>query len=97
MKIRNKDFLDKYGTNHANIRNALQHWIDFVEEAEWKSHNELKLDFPSADYVGNRRYVFNIQGNNYRLVVIVLFIEGYLKIRFIGTHAEYNRIDCKTI
>ena len=97
MRIRNKELLDKYAVKHANIRNSLQHWINFVEEAEWKSHNELKIDFPTADYIGNGRYVFNIQGNNYRIIVIVLFIEGYLKIRFIGTHAEYNKIDCKTV
>jgi mRNA interferase HigB len=53
MLIRNKDLLDKYVIKHAGIRNALQHWIDFVEGAEWKSHNELKQDFPSVDYVGN--------------------------------------------
>ena len=97
MRIRNKRLLDKYVTKHANVRSSLQYWIDFVEEVEWKSHNELKMDFPSADYVGKNRYVFNIQGNNYRLVVVVLFIEGYLKIRFIGTHAEYDKIDCKTV
>ena len=97
MLIRNKELLDKYATKHANARNALQHWIDFVEEAKWKSHSELKQDFPSADYVGNGRYVFNIQGNNHRLVAIAIFIEGYLRIRFIGTHAEYDKIDCKTV
>ena len=57
----------------------------------------LKQDFPTANYVGNGWYVFNIQGNNYRLIAIVLFIKGYLKIRFLGTHAEYDKIDCKTI
>jgi mRNA interferase HigB len=97
MKIRNKELLTKYAFKHANIRNSLQNWINYVEEVEWKSHHELKYDYPLADYVGNKRYVFNIQGNNYRIVVIVLFIEGYLKIRFIGTHAEYNKINCKTI
>ena len=97
MKIRNRKLLDKYAIKHANVRNALQYWIDFVKEVEWKSHRELKMDFPLADYVGNGRYVFNIQGNNYRLVVVVLFIEGYLKIRFIGTHAEYDKINCKTV
>jgi mRNA interferase HigB len=97
MKIRNKKLLDKYTIKNANVKTALQRWIDVVENAEWKSHNELKFDFPSADYVGNGRYVFNIQGNNYRLVVIVIFIGGYLNIRFLGTHAEYNKIDCKTV
>jgi len=97
MKIRNRELLDKYANRHAGIRNALQYWIDFVEESEWKSPNDLKMDFPSADYVGNGRYIFNIQGNKYRIVTIVVFIEGYLKIRLIGTHAEYDKIDCKTI
>ena len=97
MRIRNKEILDIYAFKHSSVRNSLQHWIAFVEEAEWKSHNELKWDFPSADYVGNKRYVFNIQGNNYRIVAVAVFIEGYLKIRFVGTHAEYDKIDCKTI
>jgi len=97
MKIWDKELLDKFAIKHSNVRNTLQSWIDFVEEVEWKSHNELKRDFPSTDYVGNNRYTFNIQGNNYRLVTVVVFIKGMLKIRFIGTHAEYDKINCKTI
>jgi mRNA interferase HigB len=97
MKIWDKELLDKYALKHANARNALQYWIDFVEEVEWKSHNELKLDFPSSDYVGNNRYVFNIQGNNHRLVVVVVYVSGIVRIRFIGTHAEYDKINCKRI
>jgi mRNA interferase HigB len=97
MKIWNKEILDKYASKHADIANALQRWIDFVEEVDWKSHVELKSDFPTADYVGNNRYVFNIKGNNYRIATVVIYISGILKIRFIGTHAEYDKIDCKTI
>jgi len=97
MKIWDKEVLDEYAHKHARIKDSLQHWIAFVEEAEWKSHNELKWDFPSADYVGNNRYVFNIQGNNFRVVTIAVFTMGILKIRFIGSHAEYNKINCKTI
>jgi mRNA interferase HigB len=97
MLIGNKELLDKYAFKHAGIKNALQHWINSVEEAEWNSHNELKQDFPSSDYVGNGRYVFNIQGNRYRLVVVAIFIKTYISVRFLGTHAEYDKIDCKTI
>ncbi|MGV8135475.1 MAG: type II toxin-antitoxin system HigB family toxin [Mangrovibacterium sp.] len=57
----------------------------------------LKQTFPSADYVGNARYVFNIKGNGYRIVTVVVFIAGTLAIRFVGTHEEYDKIDCKTI
>ena len=97
MRILNRKILDKFVDKHADIESALQHWIDIVDEAEWKSHNELKRDFPSADYVGKERYVFNIRGNNYRMVVVVTFIAGSLMIRFMGTHAEYAGIDCKTV
>jgi len=97
MKIWDKELLDEFTIKHSNAQSALQHWIDIVEEVAWKSHNELKRDFPSADYVGNNRYVFNISGNNFRLVTVVVFISGILKIRFIGTHSEYNKIDCTTI
>ena len=51
-----------------------------------------------ADYVGNDRYVFNISGNKFRLVTIVVFFQGFLHIRFVGTHAEYDKIkDIKNI
>lgn len=62
-----------------------------------ENHNELKKDFLSADYVGNNRYVFNIRGNNYRLVSVVVFFAGTMVIRFIGTHNDYDRIDAKNI
>jgi mRNA interferase HigB len=58
----------------------------------------MKETFNSVDSAGNRRYVFNIKGNTYRLVVIVLFVPKYVYIRFIGTHAEYDKIEnCSTI
>ena len=97
MRIRNKALLEKGINKHTNAKNALQNWIDYVEETAWKSHSDLKRDFPSADYVGNGRYVFNIKGNNYRLVVIVLFIKGYISVRFFGTHGDYCKINCKTV
>ena len=48
-------------------------------------------------YVGNQHYVFNIKGNNYRLVVVIMFIPGLVYIRWVGTHKEYDKIDCKNI
>jgi mRNA interferase HigB len=62
-----------------------------------ENHNELKDDFPNADYVTNNRYVFNIKGNSYRIVVVLIFFAGEVNIRFAGTHAEYNKIDAKII
>lgn len=89
----NCDFIKK----HADANNAIEKWVEKIEAANWKNHNELKKDFLSADYVGNNRYVFNIRGNNYRLVSVVVFFAGTMVIRFIGTHNDYDRIDAKNI
>ena len=76
---------------------ALQRWYHMAEKAHWTNLSEIKADFPATDYVGNRRYVFNIRGNKYRLVVIVQFQNQQIFIRFVGTHEEYDKIDCSTI
>jgi mRNA interferase HigB len=77
---------------HADVKTALERWYEITEEAEWKNLSDIKADFPATDYVGNQRYVFNINGNNYRLVVLILMTSKTVYIRFIGTHAEYDRI-----
>ena len=98
MDIRGSELIEYFYKKHADVYEPLANWVNFVEKAQWKNHNDLKADFPSADYVGKRRYVFNIKGNNYRLVAIVVFFEGVIDIRFVGTHAEYDKInDIKNI
>lgn len=97
MQLFNKPEIERFIVKHAVTGNALRQWVNMVEEADWKNHNDLKQTFPSADYVGNARYVFNIKGNGYRIVAVVVFIAGTLTIRFAGTHEEYDKIDCKTI
>ena len=97
MIIANKELLNNFVQSHADSATALNRWVKEVQQAQWKSHSELKLTFPSADYVKNGRYVFNIKGNSYRLVAVVIFIGGIMNIRFIGTHAEYDKIECSTI
>ena len=90
-----KEFYETIG--HEDSRVALQRWYDIAENAEWKNISDVKADFSSVDYVGKQHYVFNIRGNNYRLVVVIKFVMGYIFIRFIGTHEEYDKIDCSTI
>lgn len=97
MIIANKELLDEFVQTHAQAVKPLNKWVEAVKEAQWKSHAELKAQFPSADYVKNGRYVFNIGGNNYRVVTVVIFIGGVMNIRFVGTHSEYDKIDCSTI
>jgi mRNA interferase HigB len=76
----------------------LQVWYHTLCAKHWKNLNDLKQTFKSVDYVGNHRYVFNIKGNDYRLVAIISFNAQKTYIRFIGTHAAYDKIDnIKTI
>lgn len=89
------EFYNKEG--HGDSKVALERWYDIAEHAEWKNLSDIKVDFPATDYVGNQRYVFNIKGNKYRLVVVVKFTISHVFIRFVGTHSEYEKIDVTTI
>jgi len=97
MKIINKELIDRFITKHADSSNAIMRWIELIEKVKITNHNELKSVFSNADYIGNSRYVFNIKGNDYRLVAVVLFLADMVTICFIGTHSEYDKIDCLTI
>jgi mRNA interferase HigB len=89
--------LIEFWKKHPDTEIPLQLWFKKVKEANWKNINELKKEFPRADYVGNDRIVFNIKGNKYRIVVLIFFSGQKMFIRFVGTHAEYDKIDAKNI
>ncbi len=84
-------------TNHPRAKGAIEDWYTKTSKASWKTFADIKRDFNSVDSAGNQRYIFNVKGNEYRLVVIVKFTLQMVYIRFIGTHNEYERIDCKNI
>ena len=91
MEIRGKEIIDNFCKKHADAITTLEHWMEYVEMAKWTNHNELKASFPSADYIKGR-YIFNIKGNNYRLIAVVVFLNGIITVRYLGTHAEYDKI-----
>lgn len=98
MKILFPEKIEEFAIHHPDAKEALERWSDIISKANWRHHADLKQDFPSADYVGNNRYVFNIKGNSYRNIVMVVFFAGTVAIRFIGTHSEYDKIkDIKNI
>ncbi len=92
MRIIAKKALVLFYTEHADAKTALEEWYEKATEAEWENFAEVRQTFNSADLVGNNRIVFNIRGNQYRLVVLVLFRVKMVYIRFIGTHKDYDRI-----
>ena len=87
------DFSKKYPQSKI----ALTDWYYRVSRKEWNNLADIKLDFNSVDYIGNSRFVFNIKGNHYRMVCIIIFASQKVYIRFIGTHKQYDRIDVKNI
>ena len=97
MRIFTEQTLNEYIKSHPEARVALQNWVTIVKKSTWTCFADIKNDFNSVDCVGNQRYVFNIKGNNYRLVVLIMFTPQFVYIRFIGTHEEYDKIDAKTV
>ncbi len=97
MRIVTLKRLKKYSVKQNEVRFALMDWYEKVRKASWTNLTDIKKDFNSVDYVGNNRYIFNIKGNNYRVVVIIIFISQKVYIRFVDTHKEYDKIDCKNI
>ena len=89
-----RDFIAK----HADADVPLRDWYKRVTNADWNTFADMKQTFNTVDYVGNDRYVFDIKGNNYRVVAIVLFVNKKVYMRFVGTHDEYDKIrDIKNI
>jgi len=84
-----RDFSDLYPDSEI----PLEKWYETVRKADWKNFNEMRNTFNSVDAVGSDRYVFNIKGNNYRLIALIIFSIRTVFIVFIGTHKEYDDID----
>ena len=78
---------------HSETKSSLQQWLNRVRAADWTSMNDLMRDFPKAKALNAERARFEIAGGNYRLVVAIKFSAKIVFIKFIGTHAEYDRID----
>lgn len=83
--------------DYADSEISFRAWYQDAKAAEWQSPNELKQQFTNASIVGEGRVVFNIKGNKYRLVVAIDYEFQVVFVRFVGTHAEYDRIYAKTI
>ena len=93
MRIIARSTLVAYYTKNPQSKVALEDWYDKTKEANWQCFADIKRTFNSVDSVGNKRYVFNIKGNDFRLIVLIKFTVSHVFIRFVGTHAEYDRIN----
>lgn len=97
MRVISKKILREFWENHADSTQQLKSWFQETSVADWKSPKQIKKDYPSASFLTDNRVVFNIKGNKYRLVVRINYEYSMVWIRFIGTHAEYDKIDASKI
>jgi mRNA interferase HigB len=90
MRIISEKRLKEFGDAHPDAQGSLRGWRQIVRQARWQNFAELRAIYPSADQVG-KCTVFNIGGNNYRLVAAIHYDRGIVYIRNVLTHAEYDR------
>lgn len=91
MTVAGRQLIEKFIRKHANSKASLSAWLDEAEEAEWETPQDIKDRYRSADFLSGNRVIFDIGGNNYRLMVLVRYRNGMLLIQKIGTHAEYSK------
>lgn len=89
--------LREFWVRHPEAEQALRAWYDEVRHARWARPQDIRDRYASASFLGAHRVVFNIRGNQYRLVVAVAWRFEAVYIKFVGTHADYDRIDAATV
>lgn len=87
----------EFWLRHPTSKPALQAWFEDASHAQWKTSQDIKRRYASASFVAANRVVFNVKGNDYRLVVAVAYRFSALYIKFVGTHAQYDAIDAATV
>jgi len=97
MRIISRRRLVEFWEVHPDAEQPLRAWYTETKRASWNSPAEIKEVYRSVSILSNNRVVFNIKGNTYRLIVVVEYSQGKMFIRFVGTHAEYDRIDATSI
>ena len=92
-----KKILREFWERHSDSEQHLKTWYETARFSNWKNPNDIKNTYANVSILQDSRVVFNIRGNSYRLIVKFNYKRQWAFIRFIGTHAEYNKIDAETI
>lgn len=97
MNIYNRSSLIAFYEKHPDCRDTLEKWFHDVSSKRWKKPGDITKDFNTARTIPNNRAIFEINHNNYRLIAEINYTKGWVFIKFIGTHAAYDKIDAITV
>ena len=97
MHVITRQKLSQFWRQHPDAEDALKAWFKEAEHAHWRSPNDIKARYGSADFLPGNRVVFNIKGGHYRLVVQIHYNTHVVYVRFVGTHQAYDKIDAEKI
>ena len=97
MRIVAVSTLRTFWQSHPDAEMPLRNWYAEASRAHWRTPADIKTAYRNASFTANNRVVFNIKGNDYRLVVAVRYDRGHMFVRFVGTHHRYDRINVETI
>lgn len=89
--------LRRFWEAYPAAEQPIKAWVDEAIQAGWTQPTDIKAQYRSASILKNRRVVFNIKGNDYRLIVAIAYRLGIVYVKFIGTHAEYDKIDAENV
>ncbi len=87
----------QFMSTYPDAKQALLAWCAEVKKANWRQPADIKAQYANASILKNRRVVFNIKGNDYRLIVSIAYNTGFVFVKFIGSHAQYDAIDANTV
>ena len=103
MIVIGTEYVAHYFAEHAGhkgikaARSQFEAWLAIASQARWSTPEDVKAAYPKASILKGGRVVFNIKGNDYRLIAALQYRARVLAIRFFGTHAEYDKIDAETV
>jgi mRNA interferase HigB len=97
MNIYNRSSLIAFYSKHPDCKNTLERWYHDVGSKKWRKPGDVTADFNTARAINNSRAIFNINNNDYRLIVEINYAKGWVFIKFIATHAQYDKVDPATV
>lgn len=91
MRILGRDKLADFVAAHAEVRPWIENWIGTVEQTQWKTSQDVKNMYASASFLAGNVVIFNVKGNHYRMETLIAYNTATVIVRWIGTHAEYDK------